>query len=307
MSKFELPKEALAFVLKRELGVNSLYGTLQKSALQLLLGKGNIVDCRRRGKVIAYEFGIYEVIGKGDFEAEVGVGKGKSLLDINLQSYLKEYPKFAIYLATEWLSEKERRKLFAQLNYVLHEIRNYLWDKHLILENVDNKLFDVLGKYLLVKHVEINTLSHHLENLNISREVVVLDPYAEEELTINDIFSAKLFILGGIVDFGNRLKGSTAKLLKDVPHKKITLRGSIVGVPDRLNLLVRILLEAKYKYFDLEKAIKVNQPYREAKVRCLMELQKKKPETIEYFDSLSEWLNLRLKDFLWALEKVKKR
>jgi len=46
----------------------------------------------------------------------------------------------------------------------------------------------------------------------------------------------------------------------DLPHKRIELYRSIKNVPDRINILIKILLDSIYLNIPLEKSIIINSP-----------------------------------------------
>ncbi len=77
---------------------------------------------------------------------------------------------------------------------------------------------------------------------------VVLDPYGDEDATEGLIRSVDTFVLGGIVD-DSGWRYATRELADKVGYNlkrvRISLRGSRVGVPDRLNKIMSIILRVK--------------------------------------------------------------
>ena len=298
--RFELPKEALAYLLINEFGVTKFYGNLQEAALNILNRNYKLALKEKLGKLVGKFFGIDILLGKGNNKAEaLVIRKDGAEVKDELMFLLENKPRIVVWVDYK-MNEKELRKLAIQLNFTLASLRNYLWDRHLYIENVNEKFRGLLERYVPLRNVNVNSI-----NAEYLTNAVVLDPYAEEDLTSEDVLRYDTFIFGGIVDFGNRLKGETKSILEGLPHKRISLRGSIVGVPDRLNILTNIILYTRYYSFDLEKSIKKFQPHRDARVRCLIEIQRTKRRDLEFYDELKEWLNLRLKDYLWCLNKLK--
>jgi Uncharacterized conserved protein len=90
--------------------------------------------------------------------------------------------------------------------------------------------------------------------INVSKfraeaKTIVLDPYGDVDANEEIIRNSDVFIIGGIVDKGRRLKYATTELAKmrgyDYPRVRIKLRGSVVGVPDEINKIAEIVLKVK--------------------------------------------------------------
>ncbi len=148
----------------------------------------------------------------------------------------------------------------------------------------------------------VSPLERVIEMLGTGR-TFVLDPYGERDLRVEDLEWAESVVLGGVVD-RTPLKGITTLLrntnLPWAPTVRITLRGSILGVPSEINNIVAILVRA-LDIKNLEKAIRENQPRRDAVLRASAEISKhlnilkRNPMTedlLEIYRSLIEWLNL---------------
>lgn len=198
----------------------------------------------------------------------------------------------------ELLSEKEKKSLKKQIEQTLGVIRKFLWDEKLV---VTGKNFEI-GKYY-----------EKLEDFLIEKgikKIVLLDPYADEIFMGEE---AECYVVGGIVDKGEErvLTPLIGKALRDsnfeVLSRKIVLRGDKIGVPDRINQIVEILLRVICNSESVEEAIKNVQPRLVARWRLRKELPKvsfrilvgnevfravKKSEFKKFY-----WLNLNEDDF----------
>ncbi|WP_243679061.1 hypothetical protein [Vulcanisaeta distributa] len=89
----------------------------------------------------------------------------------------------------------------------------------------------------------------------------MLDPEGDCVLNEELIKEVHTFIIGGgIVDKERRVKGETARLYRllglNVPRCRIELRGgSIIGVPDRINKVIEVILMTLFETGNIEEAI----------------------------------------------------
>lgn len=142
-------------------------------------------------------------------------------------------------------------------------------------------------------------------------EVILLDPNGDEIFTGQ---KAKCYVIGGIVDKVGNKKGWTSKIGKRLRRKgirvgslRIELKGDVIGVPDRLNTIIEILLRVILDGEDVEKAVKSVQSPLVAKWRLRKELPKRtiridvrgKPFRVVRKSEIKNfnWLNIRPKDF----------
>jgi len=150
------------------------------------------------------------------------------------------------------------------------------------------------------------------------RRAIVLDPYGDQDLRPKDLAWAEAIIIGGIVD-RTPIKRAT-RMLRDMnipwaPTMRISLRGSIVGVPGEINSIVAIVSRA-IETGDLEGAIGEAQPARDAVLRASIEIQRILRKTnkdlgfydlMEIYRSLKTWLNLDELGMLRALIRCGRR
>jgi len=145
-----------------------------------------------------------------------------------------------------------------------------------------------------------------------ARRVVVLDPYGDRDLRVEELEWAEAIVVGGIVD-RTPVKGITSMLrnanIPWAPARRISLRGSVVGVPGEINSIISIVMKA-LDTGDLERAIKYIQPKRDAVIRASSEINRilaKRPSSeldlVELYRYLRSWLNLDETGMLRALLK----
>jgi len=259
--------------------------TAQRILVQYLLNKKQIF--RDDGETI-YKNIIEVKLNKNSTEP-LNLPKNKII------ERLEEEKHFLIDLSLYHLHHRKGKKsLLTQISQSLKEIREFLFDTNLIL--VGDLDYSFLGKNMA--RIYKNRGDFPFERF----KGVILDPNAEDVLTDNDIKKYNLFILGGIVDVGLNWQGATSYLFKDIdlPRKKIVLGNSIRGVPDRINILIKIILETYYKNIPLERAIVMNQAKKDILNRIWYEIKRYKvnntierenlEEILKYINVSKEWL-----------------
>ncbi len=210
------------------------------------------------------------------------------------------------------LLDKERNLLLTQLSFSLSILREYLWDLNLVITSAPKGIIDRIKQFMGHNKVQIYVEGPErvLENYK-SDKVIVLDPNAPRQLTSKDLDEIEVYILGGIVDKIIPRQGLTSTLAKELglETRKVTLRGSTIGVPCRINKIIEIILRAKYDTpKDIDLAIKLSQSRIDARWRAhkeIIEYAKKYGRfTIpkELYYELSKWLNLTWKDFIQAVK-----
>jgi Trm5-related predicted tRNA methylase len=210
-------------------------------------------------------------------------------------------------------SEKEFKSLILQIiqSYSICKRENI---KFILFSSYINKYFNYILK--LIENTNIYAIvgsPKFVLRLFSCLKSIVLDPYAEDKLSLNDLLYFDCIILGGIVD-KTPIKGLTTKLrCMDFPKlisKRVELRGSIIGVPSTLNGLLNSLFLGLTKN-NLELGIKEAQSKRDARLRALVEINKYKisncKEIIDIYYKLKEWLNLDFNDLPKILSKSRYR
>ena len=190
-----------------------------------------------------------EVKYNKDTKEEIDITKEKILRDIeNEKKFLIDNSLYNL------LSNKGKISLRIQISQSLKVIREYLFDGNLIL--IGDIGYSFLGKNLV-------NIYKKQEGFDFYKyKAIILDSYGDEILNDKDLEKYDLFILGGIVDIDLNWQYATQYLFRnvDLPHKRIELYGSIKNVPDRINILIKILLDSIYLNIPLEKSILINSP-----------------------------------------------
>ena len=213
-------------------------------------------------------------------------------------------------------SPEETAKLRIQLAVTLSVVREYLWDRHLALTSVTAEVKESLST-LLGRNKALLTSSRPNELLwgVGAEEVIILRPDAPEALTGDDVLRAQAFLIGGIVDLMPR-RGVSRVLDRMVPWgrpRKIVLRDSIIGVPERINRVAEIILKARLLYNgDVEKAVITSMTRRDLLRRLFVEIMRASEERggrrvvdAELYYRLRTWLPISWGDFLEAARKAK--
>ncbi len=239
----------------------------------------------------------------------------------DLRKALPDYPYFIIDLMHwEKHSQKEKVKVALQSAQSYGVMRDYLWADRLAITWVNGE-FKALANFPLDKITAYEGPTAEFLKERKIREVVLLDPRAEKELGPDDL-TAGAFIIGGIVDTSGEKKGTTAKIGESlqiagirVRRRKITLRGDIIGVPDRINMILEIMLKILVEGKPTERAVLEVQAPLQARWRLRKELPRRKTRFLingkkflvvekELFDEYSEWLNIRWEDFTKVLREL---
>ncbi|WP_457614156.1 hypothetical protein [Methanopyrus sp.] len=211
------------------------------------------------------------------------------------------FPHFVVdYRFWDEHSDFGRTNLIRQTAVTASTLRLYLSDRHMSLVNVTPEVEErFLKAFPSFEGGLCGDWEDLIAELGVDR-VFLLDPNAEEELKENEIREDTVFVLGGIVD--ENMRGWTAKLASDIPcdveRRRITLKGSIVGVPDRINALVEALSRVIVEGEVLERAILRVQSPRFARRRLSRELRRIDELTEEELRRLREVVNLPRREIL---------
>ncbi len=211
------------------------------------------------------------------------------------------------------LLDEEVASLKVQLGVALSVVRRYLWDPHLVLtsarENTGEWLFDVMGKAKVT--ITREKPGRVLWSMGADR-VIILRPDAEEPLTVEDVVGADAFVVGGIVDKIPR-RGVSKYLDASVPWgepRKIVLRGSLIGVPDRINRIIEIIFRILFENYSVEEAVIKTMTKRDIMKRLTIEIMKasrggKKVLDKSHYELLKSWLPITCQDYITAARKAR--
>ncbi len=298
--------KAFGKYLRDELGIDSLKvtrlkrdfktGYLQSIAINMLIDNYGLLKKEEKGRIVSEEEKVKILAGNGETKTNYVISKGG---EIKIkEEIIPLEPQFIIDLGLfEKQTEEEKRSLLEQTRLTLATIRHYLSDLNLKLFNKPN-LFSLEGKN---KVYTINQIP--------KEKAIVLNPYGDIIANESIILNSKFFIIGGIVDKGRRYKNATTFLAKeygydDLPQVKISLRGSIVGVPDRINKIVEIVLNT-ITGSSLEDAIISSQSNADKLNRLITEINKMDELNLEKVRELASWLKADQRILNLALRKSK--
>jgi tRNA (adenine9-N1/guanine9-N1)-methyltransferase len=238
----------------------------------------------------------------------------KELLDLLPEP---PFPLFVVDVSLKYIhTEEELERLRLQIAVSLSVLREYLWDKHLAVTSADTETAQWLNEYM-GRNKAIITDSKPNEVLwSLGADtVIILRPDAPETLTSSDVMKADAFLIGGVVDLMPR-RGLSRILDNLVPWgipRKIALKGSVIGVPERINRIIEILLKARYLYKgNIEKAIISSMSKRDMINRAFVEIMKNsyacgkiRCVSWDLYKNLKKWLPISEEEFKLAASKAK--
>ncbi|AOL15560.1 tRNA (guanine-N1)-methyltransferase [Sulfolobus sp. A20] len=298
--------KAFGKYLRDELGIDSLKvtrlkkvfktGYLQSIAINMLIYNYGLLKKEEKGWIVSEEEKVKILAGNGEAKTNYVTSKGG---EIKIKEEIVPLePQFIIDLGLfKEHTEEEKISLLEQIKLTLVTIRHYLSDLNL-------KLFNKPEFFSLEVKNKVYTI-----NQIPKEKTIVLNPYGDIIANESIILNSKFFIIGGIVDKGRRYKNATTLLAKkygydDLPQVKITLRGSIVGVPDRINKIVEIVLNT-ITGSSLEDAIILSQSNADKLNRLVTEINKMNELNLEKARELASWLKVDQRILNFALRKSK--
>ncbi|QXJ29523.1 tRNA (adenine(9)-N(1))-methyltransferase [Saccharolobus shibatae B12] len=298
--------KALARYLTNTLGIETLKistlkklfktGYLQSIAINMLLYDYGISKKHDYGKVTSVEEKIKILKGRGEEITDYVLLKNG---EIKISSdIIPKSPQFIIDLGNiDLLQDEEKTSLEQQIQVSIKTIREYLFDYNL-------KLAHTPDSFKLESRNKIEILNHIPKD-----NAIVLNPYGDTIANEEIIRNTKFFIIGGIVDKGRRLKNATYDLSRkygydELPQVKISLRNSTVGVPDRINSIIEILLKVIVGN-NLEEAIISTQSNADKVSRLVRELNMLEKFDYDAIIGLKNWLKIDDKLLKLALKKSK--
>ncbi len=185
-------------------------------------------------------------------------------------------------------TEIEKNELIEQIVLTIKTIRSYLYDYSLAITSADSEFMKYFEnatkgmKYdILITSESLRDFIKKLFKFNKYVRIAVLDPEGDNVLTDADVRSYNVYILGGIIDKERVDKFGTFRLYNlhrlwelNIPRFRIALDGSIIGVPDRINKIVNIILMVLFDNYTLKDAIVSQQSKRDRIYRWHYEIQK---------------------------------
>jgi len=227
------------------------------------------------------------------------------------------FPLFVVDVSLKYIhTSEELEKLRLQIAVSLTTLRAYLWDRHLAITSADQETKEWFREYMGANKVIITDAKPNELLWSLGADtVIILRPDATEPLTGDDVMRANAFLIGGVVDLIPR-RGISRVLDNLVPWgipRKIVLRGSVIGVPERINRIIEILLKARYLFKgNIEKAITSTMTKKDIMRRLFVEIMKRSTTrggtrylSWDAYRELKKWLPIELDDFVEVARKAK--
>ncbi|MEM0026801.1 MAG: hypothetical protein QXT53_02495 [Ignisphaera sp.] len=242
------------------------YEILNEIANNIIIGKAKLCRESNAGRVIGFYKGI--TIARTSrsshfFSLVVKDAKsychGDDITDYFLNRFVEIYPRRPIILfdALFWElhHEYEKKKALKQLLMSVNIIRQYLTDLNVLLIFPPHEIMVLLNSF---KNA-IKVLNEFPHDLLKSRKAIVLDPYAPDKLTEDDVMNSDVFLIGLLVDdmFPRPFATYGASVIGelDAERKSIAYKGSVVGVPKEINKIIEIILSVRFANKTIEDAI----------------------------------------------------
>ncbi|MEO2083738.1 MAG: tRNA (guanine-N1)-methyltransferase [Desulfurobacteriaceae bacterium] len=202
-----------------------------------ILRKEEIAEGIRPGRVIDNSSGVEWLAFSGNVEADAAVVKGEGSIDLSSVKF--SFPYFAVdFSLFEKLMPSEQKSLLVQVEIAHSTVKDYFTPENFMLTSVSDRTERTIREFFKGR---INVKLY--KNFPFSNNVIVLDPSAEKEFTHEEVTPETVIVVGGIVDNSVRLKGSTREILPHFKHRKITYKGVVDAVPDRVNEIVKIVCD----------------------------------------------------------------
>ncbi len=264
----------------------------QGLAVALLVRRLGLCRGSRQGRTLGMWEGVELLVGVGP-EQSTHVADKECPFEFAeyAEELLPRTPRIVVDLSL-WHehTETEKHELVEQVISTLRAVREYYWDAHLYLTNVSEEFLTFMSIHAAGMRHRAN-LSAGFPPLD--GRTIMLDPAGPLRATEEYIRSVDNFVIGGIVDKERSSPGATARLAERLgidERARLDLRGSVVGVPDRINKVSEIVLRV-IEGEDLEHAILSAMSRRDKWHRMLRDVQKAKASTLEEAAELVSWLN----------------
>ncbi|MCD6503350.1 MAG: hypothetical protein J7K58_03880 [Euryarchaeota archaeon] len=295
---------AAEYLLKILGGPKTLYASYRVRARSLvnrlsndiLVGRAFLVEEHRYGKLLDKHLGLSIIGSKGNIESDLMVTRNNSNNVIKIDTNFEEIegPRIVVDVRYYDLHKSdEKMSLIEQMRLITVLLRDYLTEGHYIVTSANEHFMkDFLkGNYDFRGKIHEKRFNEILNK----EETIVLDPFGDIEFDASLFKEYKYFVIGGIVDRGCRFQGFTSRMAEDFERARISLKGDIKGVPDRINRIAEILI---YLYCGvastIEEAIKLAQAPIVARKRLPIELKRR---AIRFEMSGRRWYAIALSDY----------
>lgn len=246
------------------------------------------------GKVLTECCGVELLAFNGEVEADGAVVRRPGSVDFS--GIELKYPDFAVDLSLfRELLPPERKSLMVQLEIAYGVVKDFFTPENFFVFSATSEAKKFIEDFFSPR---VPFLVR--EDISVYSQVIVLDPNGEEEFDHEEVDENTLIVVGGIVDSSQRLKGSTREILTEFKHRKITYRGIVSVVPDRINEIIKIVADYLTSSDDLYTAVKRNLT-RDSKLRFLREFLEENIIRFLYRDEILRGLPER--KYLWLKEE----
>ncbi len=249
------------------------------------------------------------------------VSRFRVIVDSNeLRTRLPEWPYVVIDLI-HWdkHTQTEKGKLCLQIVQAYSLVKSLFTGKELVVTWANEEFKRMIQMPIDRITAYEGSTAEFLKEGGIG-EVALLDPWADEVLSDDDL-KLKAFVVGGIVDTSGNKRRTTPGIGRaleeagiEVRRRKIVLRGDTMGVPDRINRVVGILLRMM-EGTPMDEAVYDFQEPRHARWRLRRELPKRVIEvlidgesrravSLSLLREYEKWLKVRKKDFLKVAKEL---
>ncbi|MEL9939438.1 MAG: hypothetical protein QW348_00750 [Ignisphaera sp.] len=243
------------------------YEILNEIANNIIIGKAKLCRENVSGKIIGFYKGvsIARITRESNtFNLVVKDAKSPCLGDDFTNHFLsifaEIYPRRPIIvfdaLFWELHHEYEKKKALKQLLVSINIVRQYLTDLNVLLVFPSHEIMALLNSF----KNSIKVLHKFPYDLLKNHRVIVLDPYASDRLTENDVMNGDVFLVELLVDdmFPRPFATYGANMVRglNAERKSITYRGSVIGVPKEINKVIEIVLDVRFAGKTMDEAIK---------------------------------------------------
>ena len=199
---------------------------LNQLAIKLHQGRLGLKRGEFTGNLAEKINGFSHLLGPGEISTDLFGDKRGEKLQFNIPNF---GPKIILdYSLWSYHTEEERGLLTKQTNYSLVALRDYLWDKNLVLASTPPEM----QKWAKDTKFFGEVLTDKFEG-----DAIVLDPNAED--VIKKFDEKTNYLIGGIVDKSNRMR--TTSMGYDLPRASLRLEGKSSNVSNRINHIVKAI------------------------------------------------------------------
>ncbi|NPB01151.1 MAG: hypothetical protein GXO10_07225 [Crenarchaeota archaeon] len=278
---------------------------LQWLSILLLQRKAKIcVEEYRDGDVIYERSGIKLLHGRGNIISRFYARWRSSQCTAEVEDIYKSIREFVTYLRRRLLfiidlsfwsehTEVEKKELVEQIVMCIKLVRSYLYDTCLVLTSCCDEFLSYFNRISrgMYHEVELSSLDLRRFLLKIvkTHRIAMLDPEGDHVLTEADVRSYNAYIIGGIIDKERVDKYGTFRLYNlyrlhelNIPRFRICIDCSTIGVPDRINRIMEIIIKSSL----LGKSI----------IDSILEAQSKKDKVYRWYYEIQKYSKKVIRD-----------